>query len=97
VKSESLPIPVEGIRPWPPSRQGEWAVVPPAYLRRVPYERGNSVEALSLHRRLAAEGVAVVEARPNDPLGLVDAGEGVAAVGFGNGGATETTDSTATL
>jgi len=52
--------------------------MPSAYLRRVPHERGNLVQALSLHRQLAAEGVAVVEARPDDPLGLVDAGEVVA-------------------
>jgi len=54
-------------------------VVPSAYLRRVPHERGDLVQALSLHRQLAAEGVAVVEARPDEPPGLVDAGEVVAA------------------
>jgi hypothetical protein len=39
-------------------------IVPPAYLRRVPHERSNLVQALSLHCQLAAEGVPADQAGP---------------------------------
>jgi hypothetical protein len=39
-------------------------VVPSAYLQRVPHQRADLVQALSLHRRLVSERVPVVQARP---------------------------------
>ena len=38
--------------------------MPPAYLRRVPHQRGDLLQALPLHRQLAAEGVAEDQAGP---------------------------------
>jgi len=42
----------------------------PAYFRSVPHQRSNLVQALSLHRQLAAEGAAVDKAGPRQPFSL---------------------------
>ena len=49
--------------------------MPPANLRRISHQRRNLVQALSLHRQLAAEGVPVDEAGPRQPGLLVDGPE----------------------